>query len=420
MILLVPLNPEVPALLKPKVWPSIFMVLCLCLGYFSTRDTVVEDWKFVESVDTTTIKKKSGMVQLEETAENHLALRPLLSIAPAQGDWDIGRLLKANFIHGSLSHLILNSIGVFAGIRICMTFVPLLTAFLIFLIGGSLGLWVSLFTSQQISKFIPHVGASAGLFALMGTYYVFNFKFRTQYFFWLPIRRGFVSLRTSWFFFVDVLLLELVLSAAQLFPERVDSVDHIAHVVGFSSGMILALTLRLFLKWPGFLQTRAEYIYWVHFIKKNNGLRQRKIQSWLELLRLNRYNDFLKLRLCHALRKTTHSVTDTDLNEIFKFFVPTFVRLNTTPVATVIGNLISENRQVPGRWLAKVPYDIVIRISKALANHPRHEYYLYRLLADYKKAQEKKGKSHSTVEKLMARLESRYGKLEDRSSQRTG
>ena len=418
MILLVPLNPEVPSVLRPKVWPSLMMVFCLCFVYYLTADILSSDLAYVEKVETRNGERRDNSSRLDQQTEQYLSSRPLLTIAPAKGDWDFERIIKANFIHGSTTHLLLNSIGVFAGIRICMTFIPLLTAMLIFLFCGSLGLWASILTSQQISDYIPHVGASAGLFALMGTYYVFNFRFRTQYFFWLPIRRGFVSLRTSWFFFVDVILLELVLSAAQLFPDRVDSVDHIAHVVGFSSGVVLAVCLRFALKWPRFLQTRAEYLYWNHFILKNHRVKQNKIHAWLELLRLNRYNDFVKLKLCSSLKKTCAFTSDSELNEVFKFFVPTFVRLNTNAVTKVIRRLISEKREIPHRWLSKVPYDIIIRIAKSMTNQPRHEFFLYQLLTEYQRAQKGKGKGASTVEKLMVRLEAQFGKPPEKSTQK--
>jgi membrane associated rhomboid family serine protease len=420
MILLVPLNPEVPQLLKPKVWPSVVMVCCLLLGYLLTRDITRADNEYVQSVETSLVMRPSNSDHVDQETENYLALRPLLRIAPAQGDWDIDRLIKANFIHGSSTHLLLNMIGVFAGVRICMTFIPFLTAFAIFLMGGSLGLWVSLITSKQISDFIPHVGASAGLFALMGSYYIFNFKFRTQYFFWLPIRRGFVCLKTSWFFFIDVILLELVLSAAQLFPDRIDSIDHIAHVVGFSAGIFLALGLRLISNWPAFLQTRSEYIYWHSFGKKISRQKHHKIQVWLELLQINRYNDFLKRRLCNSIRRSPEELSDVELNEVFKFLVPTFVRLNTETVAKVIKTLISSNIPIPKRWLSRVPYDILIRIAKAMASSSKDQQYLYKFLMEYKKAQEPNKKGNSNVEKLMSRLELELKGIEQSSGQKAG
>jgi membrane associated rhomboid family serine protease len=396
------------------------MVCCLLIGYFLTRDITRADNEYVQSVETSLQLKPSNSNHVDQETENYLALRPLLSIAPAQGNWDIERLIKANFIHGSLTHLLLNTIGVFAGIRICMTFMPFLTALAIFLVGGSLGLWISLITSKQISDFIPHVGASAGLFALMGSYYIFNFRFRTQYFFWLPIRRGFVCLKTSWFFFIDVILLELILSAAQLFPDRIDSIDHIAHVVGFSSGMALAIGLRFISSWPTFLQTRAEYIYWQSFGKKISRQKHHKIQVWLELLKINRYNDFLKRRLCKSIRRSPEELSDVELSEVFKFFVPTFVRLNTEMVAKVIQTLIKSNKPIPKRWLSRVPYDILIRLAKSMAVSSKDQQYLYRFLLEYKKAQEPKKKGNDNVEKLMSRLELELKIVEKSSSQKVG
>ena len=405
MILLVPLNPEVPHLLKPRLWPSILMVGLLFLGYFLTKGVLLADAEYVDSVETTLRKKPQRSTLVDSETEDYLSLRPLLMVAPAQGDWNMERIIKANFIHGSLTHLLLNSIGIFAGIRLCMTFIPFLTAFAIFLLGGSTGLLISLLTSKQISEFIPHVGSSAGLFALMGTYYIYNFRFRTQYFFWLPIRQGFVCLRTSWFFFVDVILLELILSTAQLFPERIDSIDHIAHVIGFSSGMLLAVGVRFCQRWPSFLQTRGEYLYWHHFVRHNHHYKTRKTQTWLALLRINRYNDFLKIRICNSIKQNPWALSDTELNEVFKFFVPTFVRLQTAAVSNALQSLLAEDRHIPKRWLSRIPYDILIRLAKLMAASPKEHGYLYRFLLEYKIAQASLGKSNTSVEKLMARLE---------------
>lgn len=421
MILLVPINPEVPHALKPKIWPSILMVCILIIAFFLTKDTIRSDYSYVESVESDLTKTDTSSAHLDLKTETYLRSRPLLEIAPAKGSWDFQRLIKANFLHGSFSHLVFNSIGIFAGVRICTTFIPFISALAIFLIGGSLGLWVSVITSQQISDFIPHVGASSGLFALMGTYYFFNFRFRTQYFFWLPIRRGFVSLKTSWFFFVDVILLELVLSAAQLFPDRIDSVDHIAHVVGFLSGIFLAMGYRLVLRWPNFLQTRAEYLYWHHFGQHHSRNKDHKIEVWLELLRINRYNDFLKRRLCSFIKRKSIATTDPELNEVFKFFVPTFVRLNTSLVSSVIKTLIEEERPIPQRWLSKMPYDILLRLAKSLASSSRDQRHLYKFLVDYKRSQEPKGKGKANVDKLMARLEQEIpSNSETSQSKKTG
>lgn len=418
MILLVPINPEVPQVLRPSLWPSLLLVCLLILGFLTTKDVLKSDSEYISSLENSINSRSVPGKHLDKETEEYLALRPLLSVAPSKGDWDIERLLKANFIHGSETHLLLNAIGIFAGLRICTTFIPVLSGILIFLLGGSLGLWVSVITSKQISDYVPHVGASAGLFALMGTYYVFNFRFRTQYFFWLPIRRGFISLRTSWFFFVDVILLELVLSAAQLFPDHIDSIDHIAHVVGFFSGVILALGYRLVMRWPSFLQTRAEFVYWQLFAKEKTHRRNSKFQTWLELLQINRYNDFLKTYLCKAVIENPDAISDAELNEAFKFFVPTFARLNTGILIKAIKSLLSANRTVPHRWLSRVPYDIIIRIARNMAKQSRDRLLLFRFLSDYKATLNTQKKLNSNLDRLMTSLETELEKYKEGNSRR--
>lgn len=420
MILLVPINPEVPQVIKPKIWPSLVMVSLLILGFLTTMNTLNEDSEYVDTLEGKINAQAVSGNHLDSATEEYLSLRPLLKVSPAKKDWDFERLVKANFIHGSTSHLLLNLVGMFAGVRICMTFIPFLSSLVIFLIGGTLGLWVSVLCSNQISDYIPHVGASAGLFALMGTYYVFNFKFRTQYFFWLPIRRGFVCLRTSWFFFVDVILLELVLSAAQLFPDRVDSIDHIAHVVGFSSGVFLALTYRLIMKWPTFLQTRAEFVFWQLFADEKNHRKNSKFQVWLELLQINRYNDFLKLKLCHSISEYPSKLSDVELREAFKFFVPTFVRLNTPPVIKVIRALERANRAIPSRWLGRVPYDILIRLAKEMAKSSKDQRCLYKFLSDYKNVVGPTNSLNPNLDRLMTGIEIDLKKLDETDSLRAG
>ncbi|MFM8313580.1 MAG: hypothetical protein ACKOA8_04785, partial [Deltaproteobacteria bacterium] len=113
MILLVPLNPEVPHALKPKIWPSILMVFLLVLGFFLTKDIVKSDYAYVESIESDLTEKDSSSAHLDIKAESYLRNRPLLKVAPSKGSWSLEKLIKANFLHGSFSHLVFNSIGIF-------------------------------------------------------------------------------------------------------------------------------------------------------------------------------------------------------------------------------------------------------------------------------------------------------------------
>lgn len=406
MILLVPISPEVPKFHKPKLWQSCILVLVVAIVFLELLPTLDADTKYIDGLQTLLPTITSKKETMEKEANKYLRHRPLLRYAPARGDWDMKRLLFANFIHGSPVHLLLNLLGIFAGVRICSTFLPFSVVLAVFLTGGSLGLFASMKLTSQFSEYIPHVGASAGIFALMGTYYVYNFRFRTTYFFWFPSHRGFISFRTNWFFFVDVILLELVLSTAQFFPDRIDAVDHIAHVVGFLSGVGLALTLRMIQSWPSFLQTRGEFLYWKAFIlPKIHRAKTTPFQWVLEILELNRYNDPLKLQLLNLVTKEAATLKEEEIHAAFKFFRPTFIRLHPEEVAVCLTALLKKNRVLPSKWLSKTPYDSIIRIAKKMAHPPEEQYLLLSLVVEYRKTQKDKGDIDRKLEMLMRKLQ---------------
>jgi|GEM_PF-1223512 len=406
MILLVPISPEVPKIHLPRLWPGLVFIIMLCLCFLEIHDTLVADSRYVETLQTYVIQSKTGKSELKPEGHQYLKLRPLLKLAPSSGDWDLKRLLFANFIHGNIPHLFLNLVGAFAGARICATFIPFLATFSIFLLGGTVGLWVSLMLSSEISQYIPHVGASAGIFALMGTYYVFNFKYRTRYFFWFPSRRaGFISLRTSWFFFVDVLLLELVLSAAQLFPSRIDSVDHLAHVIGFGAGAGLAYLLRLVMKWPSFLQTRGEFLYWSKISRpKDFDPFHSPFEKWIQILELNRYNDQLKMKLLQLVFRDSKKLNESEIEQLMLFISPTFIRLHSDYVGALVKELSKVGKRLPPTWLAQTPYDSVIRIAKEMTSPPDEQYLLYKFITEYRAVQHEGSEVDRKLELLTTKI----------------
>ncbi len=399
MIMLVPTTPEVPKALRPKLWPGLLFVLALCVGYLETVDRLREDESFVDNLQR--IEESSPRAEAGYWNAS-IRLRPLLRIAPSRGDWDLRRLVLANFLHGSLAHLTFNLIGVFAGARICAPFIPFLCTLSIFVLGGSFGLLVSILFSSYPSQFIPHIGSSAGIFALMGTYYVYNFSFRTRYFFWFPSRHGRVALKTSWFFFVDAILLELLLSAVQFLPGRADFVDHLAHVAGFFSGVGLALFLRSIQRWPRFLQTRTEFLYWhARAVPKVFDPVRSSFELWMELVHFNRYNDALKVKLIRLVEQNAAAFSDSEIDDTFAVLSPTFVRLNTNEVADCIRRLLQDKRKIPNRWLASAPYDSLIRIAKVLATRPENQPFVFELVIQYQTVH---CKSEATSRKLMLLL----------------
>lgn len=404
---MVPITPEVPKQHVPVLWPALLILLLLGIGFILSYERIQADFEYVNSLKTFLVHGENGKAELTPEAHEFLKKRPLLAVAPAKGDWDVARLIYANFLHGSLPHLVLNWVGVFAGARICTTFIPFLCTLAIFILGGSLGLLTSMWLSTEASAYIPHIGASGGIFALMGTYYVYNHRFRTRYFFWFPSQHGTICLKTSTFFFVDVILLELVLSTGQFLPDRVDSVDHLAHVVGFGSGVALALMLRFFQRWPAFLQTRNEFQLWRKRVRgTSEDLLEKAFRSWCELLDLNPYNDQVKIRLCRLLEKHPTHWSSEQKERAFRFLSPTFLRLHTAESAAAIAALLDLGTGLPAPWLASTPYDSIIRLAQALAVVPDHQRFLFELVSLYRRAHPEGGNTERKLEMLMAKLSS--------------
>lgn len=404
MILLVPLSPEVPPHHTPRLLYGLAVALLLSVVFLETKEILEKDTQYLESVLAITLDEDLS------TRESYLAKRPLLTIAPSKGDWSIKRVMFANLIHGSVPHLVLNLVGLIAGITICVSFVPIAVVLSLFFVGGSLGLLGSILFTPDPSHYIPHVGASAGIFSLMGAYYVYNFRFRTRYFFWFPSQHGRISLPTHWFFFLDVILLELVLSCAQFFPTRIDSVDHVAHVIGFCSGVGLVLMLRFFQQWPAFLQTRAEYLYWNRFHSETDKRNpSERLQLYLTLLRINPYNDLLKHKLLYLLLQHDNQISETEFHQSFAHINPTFVRLHTERVAHFIREMLSRNRTFPKAWLLTLPYDSVIKISQGLAKTTLDPKVIFEFVNRYRSAQQSKGLADPKLELLLKKLDPTTG-----------
>lgn len=409
MVLLVPISPEVPRQHVPRLWPALIMMLFLGVSFHFARAIIDADLDYVGQMAQYMIQDESGNTQLTVDGQLYLSKRPLLMLASSKGDWGVDRLILSNFVHGSLGHLLLNLIGVFAGARICATYLSFLAVLSVFLLGGSLGLAASIFLSSEISPYIPHVGASGGIFALMGCYYVFNFRYRTRYFFWFPSRQGLISLRTSWFFFVDVVLLELILTAAQLLPHRIDTVDHIAHVVGFLSGLTLAVILRTLMGWPSFIQTRLEYSRWRLMRKsKSPELLVTALETWLSLLKINPYNDSAKVRLCELYSKHASAFPIDTADRVFEFLSPTFVRLHPTSVVESIASALKSYPDLPRHWLSQMPYDSIIRIAQAMALAPAQQAAIFPLVSQYRLAHPEGGDVERKLELLLLKLKSLF------------
>lgn len=408
MILLVPTTPEVPRFHRPTWGVSWILAVTLILCYFSFIPTLDADYEYVNQLQQLMVE---GVLTDTMAQQVYLSKRPLLDVSIAPKSWSLEKAIFSNFLHGGVAHLILNIVGLIAGVRICTTFIPFLCTLSIFILGGTLGLSLSTFLHlHPAGDYVPHLGASAGLFALMGTYYVYNFRFRTTYFFWFPSRHGYTSLKTNTFFFVDVLLLELLLSSAQFFPTSVDGIDHLAHVGGFAAGCFLALALRFVQKWPSMLQTRGEFIYWTNFLRarpneKSFGPVQTAYMSWIELLKINFFNDQVKLRLAKLISENPTDFSDEQLTQAFSYLGPTFNRLFSKEVSQLVKSLISNQRKLPVEWLHKTPYDNIIRLAQLVADPKDQNLITVSLIVQYHAAHKSNKKLNQKLENLISQMQ---------------
>src|SRR5262249_27352877 len=112
MIMLVPISPEVPKSRAPKWWPGLGMVLLLCLSFIEMEPLLKEDQRYLQMLTRYFFKGDTKLPS--HFAQDYLSIRPLLRLAPCKAQWDLRRLLLANFLHGSATHLYFNIIGAFA------------------------------------------------------------------------------------------------------------------------------------------------------------------------------------------------------------------------------------------------------------------------------------------------------------------
>jgi rhomboid protease GluP len=146
-------------------------------------------------------------------------------VGPAVRGGEVWRLFTASFLHGGLVHLLVNGLAL-------ATLGPTVEAlygrallFLVFLIGGAAGFALSTLLVPQ-----PSLGASAGIFALLGVLLGFALRERSRL--PPPVRRGMIQE------ILGVAAMNLALGVI------VPYVDNAAHVGGFSGGLALGLLLR--------------------------------------------------------------------------------------------------------------------------------------------------------------------------------
>jgi hypothetical protein len=126
----------------------------------------------------------------------------------------------------------------------------------------------------------------------------------------------------------------------------------------------------------------------------------------MELLKINFFNDQLKIRLVKHLTRHASSFSDEQIKIAFRFFGPTFVRLRSADLAALVRAIIKSQRTIPSEWLARTPYDIIIRLSHSLTVPVEEQYILLEFILAYRKAQTANKKLDKKLGGLIEKIQS--------------
>jgi len=137
---------------------------------------------------------------------------------------EVWRLTSCVFLHGSLSHLALNMLALYGLGRICEAVYGHARFLWMFLVAGLTGATLSWLGGHELS-----VGASGGIFGLLGACVVFGWRYRGR----LPERMG------RWFQRNLLPWVGLNLFIGLVIP----FIDNLAHIGGLLSGALLAAVL---------------------------------------------------------------------------------------------------------------------------------------------------------------------------------
>jgi membrane associated rhomboid family serine protease len=136
------------------------------------------------------------------------------------GEW--WRLVTAMFMHASILHICFNMFALALFGRMIETVFGAWRFTTVYLVGGSMGFIASVAMTPS-----PSVGASGGVFALLGCAFVFGFRFRDAL---PPMMRKQYYAQTAW-----MIAINLALGC------MVSQVDNAAHLGGVGAGMATAL-----------------------------------------------------------------------------------------------------------------------------------------------------------------------------------
>ncbi len=154
----------------------------------------------------------------------------MAKILVSQGDWI--RLITPIFLHGGLLHLVLNVFGLINIGRLLVRFFDKYILLFIFVGGAVLGNVLSFFFSSAHLS----VGASGGVFSILGTLFIYLMWHRKEI--------------NSLVFKRIVVNFAVILAIQILFGFQNSNIDNFAHMGGFLTGVLLTIISLLIAKTP--------------------------------------------------------------------------------------------------------------------------------------------------------------------------
>lgn len=225
---MIPLRDDNPTLLTPVITIAIIIINVLVWLYF-------EGGGVSESVLSSSVCQ-FGTIPAELTGmTGHYGGVQLGAGAPcAFGGFTWVTVLTSMFLHGSWLHLIGNMWFLWLFGNNIEDSMGHLRFLVFYLLGGLAGAGAHIFTNA--SSFIPTVGASGAISAVMGAYLVLYPRVRIQTLFFLFIFIKILSI-PAWIVLAEFFVIQLF--SGLMAPPAAGGVAVWAHVGGFLAGVIL-------------------------------------------------------------------------------------------------------------------------------------------------------------------------------------
>lgn len=187
--------------------------------------------------------------------------------------------LKSNFLHADWLHLIGNLLILWFFSRLIEARLGAYLTLLLFLVGGTAGLWVQAMTSSEP---IAILGASAGVCAVVGAFYVSFFQRQVRIFILTPmawLAHQEIHIPVKWGIPVAYVIADI--AGALAADPSGGGVAYLAHLSGFVVGALFALAYEYMISIPPAVLFAEEERLLTEFSST------RKVENLLEVLQMN-------------------------------------------------------------------------------------------------------------------------------------